>query len=84
VNTFICPRCGQVLVLSAADKVSCSVCHLVIRVRGKMSSAHGPSTVADSGKRLFGVRLNVIVIVAIVLGVAVASVIWMLVANRNL
>jgi len=47
-----------------------------------MSSGHGPSTVADGGKRLFGVRLNVIVIGAIALGVAVAGVVWLLVANQ--
>jgi ribosomal protein S27AE len=83
VNTFICPRCGQVLVLTNADKVNCSVCKLVIRVRGKPKSAHKPALTAENGQRLFGMRPMVVIIGAIALCAAIASAVWMLVANWN-
>jgi hypothetical protein len=83
VKTFICPRCGQVLVLTGADKITCSVCDLVIRVKGKSRSAKESAPISEISDRYFGLGSKGIIICAIALCAVLAGAAWMFAVYRD-
>jgi DNA-directed RNA polymerase subunit RPC12/RpoP len=83
VKTFLCPRCGQTIALTLADKIMCSVCKLVIRVKGRSRSAFESGANPETKGRHFDWQSFALVGGISVLTAVVACVVWWFAFSRD-